>query len=86
MQVNVTGTTGQVIGSLLSLPHATLSGLVNAAQGKSFDDAADEVINTYAAKGEKIGRDYSDAIVGVLKDVAKHAAKEQQKKSDTNKR
>jgi citrate synthase len=65
-QRKATGAAGAAIGSLLSLPHATLYGVVEAVQGKSFNDASTAVMNKYAEIGQSIGRDRSDEIVKAL--------------------
>lgn len=84
MQINATGASGEAVGALLSLTPAAFAGLVNAIQGKSFTEAADEVTNKWAATGKKIGRERSDLIVGVLKDagveIVKYKITEEKKK------
>jgi hypothetical protein len=66
MQRRATGASGAAIASLLSLPHATISGLASTIQGKSFYDASSAVMAKYAAIGEQIGREQSDEIVRKL--------------------
>jgi len=53
-----TGTIGGAIGSLLSLPYATLIVLYSTAQAKNPFDAVTTIVQTYADRGEQIGRDY----------------------------
>ena len=65
-QRSATGHTVEALGSLLSLPHATIAGVVNAVQGKSFDEASTKIMRKYAEFGYKIGRDQSDAILNAL--------------------
>jgi len=62
---NTTGAAGGVVGSLLSLPHASLSAVEAALQGKNPADAAGTIIDIYASNGEKIGRDHADLIFSV---------------------
>jgi hypothetical protein len=66
MQKNATGAAFAALGALLSLPHATLSGLSSAIQGKGFDEASSIVMAKYAAIGQQIGRQQSDEIVRKL--------------------
>jgi hypothetical protein len=65
-QRRATGASGAAIASLLSLPHATVSGLASAVQGKSFSDASSAVMAKYSEIGESIGREQSDHIVRAL--------------------
>jgi hypothetical protein len=65
-QRKATGAAGAAIGSLLSLPHATLYGITEAVQGKSFSEASTAVMNKYAEWGDHIGREQSDEIVRAL--------------------
>jgi hypothetical protein len=65
-QRNATGAAGELFGTILSLPHATIAGMVNSFQGKSFNEASTEVMNTYARAGKKVGRERSDEIVRQL--------------------
>lgn len=68
-QKTATGAAFGAIASLISLPHATLAGVVSAVQGKSFDDASSAVMSKYSEIGTKIGRDQSDEIVRQLIEV-----------------
>jgi hypothetical protein len=77
---NATGAVGGAIGSLLSLPHATLAGLAAAIDGESPGDAASTIVDTYARNGEAIGRASADIIFGVLTEAAREAALEQARK------
>lgn len=74
---NATGAAGGAIGSLLSLPHATLAGLAAAIDGESAGDAASTIIDTYAKRGEAIGRASADYIFDALNDALREAALEQ---------
>lgn len=65
-QRRATGAAGAALASILSLPHATISGLANTIQGKSFNDASSAVMAKYAEVGENIGRERSDEIVRQL--------------------
>jgi hypothetical protein len=65
-QRNATGAAVGAIASILSLPHATIAGLADAVNGKSFNDASMAVMNKYAAIGYDIGREKSDEIVRQL--------------------
>lgn len=65
-QKRATGAAGAAIGSLVSLPHATLYGLVEAVQGKSFSEASTTIMEKYAGWGEHIGRHQSDEILRAL--------------------
>ena len=70
-QRRATGAAGAAIGSLLSLPHATLCGLAEVVQGKSFNEASTSIMNKYAEWGEFIGREQSDEIVRALVEAHK---------------
>ena len=63
---NATGAALGAIGSILSLPHATISGLSSAVQGKSFTDASTSVMERYAAIGQSIGREQANEITRAL--------------------
>lgn len=65
-QRKATGATGAALASILSLPHATVAGLANTVQGRSFNDASSAVMAKYAEIGENIGRAQSDEIVRAL--------------------
>lgn len=65
-QRNATGAALGAITSVLSLPHATIAGLVDAVQGKSFNEASTAVMAKYASVGYQIGREQSDEIVRKL--------------------
>ncbi len=68
-QRNATGAVGEFFGTLVSLPHATIAGLVNSVQGKSFNEASQDVMQWYAKQGKKIGREQSDEIVRALVEI-----------------
>jgi hypothetical protein len=65
-QKRATGAAVGAIASVLSLPHATIAGLVDVVNGKSFNDASSAVMAKYAEIGESIGRQQSDEIVRQL--------------------
>jgi hypothetical protein len=65
-QRNATGAALGAITSMLSLPHATIAGLIDAVHGKDFNDASSAVMAKYDAAGQQIGRDRSDEIVREL--------------------
>jgi hypothetical protein len=65
-QRNATGAAVGALASILSLPHATIAGLVDAVNGKSFNDASTAIMAKYAAIGQHIGRERSDEIVRQL--------------------
>lgn len=68
-QRSATGAAFAALGSLISLPHATVSGISSAIQGKSFNEASTIVMAKYAAMGQAIGREKSDEIVRQLVEV-----------------
>jgi hypothetical protein len=66
MVKQTTGGLGGFAGTLVSVPHASITALVCAIEGKDGGAAAQEVIDWYAEQGISIGRNNSTAIVRYL--------------------
>jgi hypothetical protein len=79
---NATGAAGGVIGSLLSLPQASFSAVEAAVQGHNPVEAAGAIVDIYARKGEKIGRDQADLIFRITTAAMLEHQRNQQR--DTN--
>ena len=65
-QENATGAAAAALASLISLPVATLWGVAEAVQGRSFNDASTDVMHKFASVGMFIGKGASDEIVKEL--------------------